>query len=172
MADLKSILETSLDDSNPDQWTDDGAPRLSVAQKLTGLTKLTRAEITATGRVRKMVSAAPAVAQLIDSGAALDAATIELQRAEHRVIAANADLKIKRTALATANTNWMAETPKLTQRDLIKAVSQRGPAPAAQAPDYQSPIDRILANGRGGSANTDWRRKPGRLIQPKLPSSR
>lgn len=164
---LAEMLEKNLDDANPEHWTDEGIPRLSVAQKVTGQPKLTREEIAATGRVRRMVSASAEIAKPFDTADAVDVAEINLQTARDRVIVGLADLKIKRGTLATAVTAWQAEFPKVTQRDLITAVSNRASGPKAPPPNYQSPLDAVLASGRGGSANVDWRRKPGRLIQPK-----
>jgi hypothetical protein len=167
-ATLAEMLAKNLDDANPDHWTDEGAPRLSVAQKVTGLPKLTRAEIAATGRIRKMASAPAAeIAKPIDTADAINVAEINLQTARDRVTVARADLKIKRGALASAVTNWQAEFPKLTQRDLIKAVSNRAPGPEQPPPNYQSPLDAVLASGRGGNCNVDFRRKARQLIQSK-----
>lgn len=99
------------------------------------------------------------IAKPFDTANAVEVAEINLQTARDRAIAARADLKIKRGALATAVTNWQAEFPKVTQRDLIKAVSSRPAAPEAPPPKYQSHIDAVMAQGRGGNCNVDNRRK-------------
>jgi hypothetical protein len=102
-----------------------------------------------------------------DTAKLVDLAEIALATARDRVIVAKRDLPIQRAKQAAALADWQSELPKVTQRDLITAVSNRTQGPEPTPPNYQSALDAVLASGRGGSCNVDYRRKPGRLIQSK-----
>ncbi len=185
MTDLTQLLETKLDDANPDHWTEDGTPRLSVVQKVTGIAKLTRADIDATGRVRKMVSAPADTPAAIDTEEQVNLKTIALQAARNRVADARANLLAKRKIQADTIMAWMATHPIKTQETVHRENIAREQARKLAIirgeidPEIVEPIrpashlDAILqSGGRGGSCNYGYRRPAGALRGAKLPSQK
>jgi hypothetical protein len=180
--DLRAILSANLDDENDAHWTDDdGLPRLDAARLASGIATLTREEIALTGIRRREAKTAPPAASTAE---AVDQAAAALQVERDRVIRARENLIRTRKAQADSIMAWTATYPVKSAEDVHRAniareqerklrIARGEIAPdAVEQPRYLSPIDAVMAGGRGSSINIDYRRKPGRLIQPKVPSER
>jgi hypothetical protein len=176
MSDLKNILD-ALDDSNPNHWTDQGEPRLSVVQNLLRDDTVTRADLALYGRVRDLT---PKPIPLTPEAAAIAADNAEAAAlaARERVAAQKITVRIARKALADAVLIWQGSQPQRDVADLVrenaaaeierKMAIIRGEA-EPEASLYVAPashLDAVLQSGRGGgqnSVNRGWRRQPGRL---------
>jgi hypothetical protein len=134
---------------------------------------------TTVSRAGTAASQQPAAADMAE---AVGLAETALQEARERVIAAGADLKIKRETQRNALMAWLTGVPDRprTTADLVRANVRRETerklsiargeiaAETIEPVRYASPIDEVLASGRrGGNCNINRARQPGRLIQPR-----
>ncbi|SRR6266851_6496706 len=176
-----------LDDANDAHWTDDGEPIVAVVQKLTGIDTLTREEVRASGRMRKVLAEAPAVlteapAAPVDTEKAVNDAEIAWQAAQRRVYAAREALRVAADKMSRAVMAFQFG-PKLTVADLVRENSRREIArkmavlrgeiepDVIETPRPASHLDAVMQSGKGGSANFGYRRAaPG--LRHKLPSEK
>ena len=150
---IKAAIK-SLDTADPKNWTDDGQPRLSALQRVTGFADLTRKQ--ADEALREVLrDGAPITpvesAQNSVSQESAEAVTAEgepipspdaklpwevhqrlIDDAQRKVDAARADLshfehlrRVARADVAKAVEAWVAGHPKLTNKDLIAAIAKR-----------------------------------------------
>ncbi|HEY5305177.1 MAG TPA: hypothetical protein VIJ52_00720 [Pseudolabrys sp.] len=164
-------------------WVE-GEVKLSVLAPTFG--PLTRAQVRASGAIRRVAEAEPVAKVVIAPGsveeaeAAVTAAEAELIAARAKTIASRQRAKLSRGKLAEAVRNWSAAFPvrdaNTVFREHIKKLAEHKEAGNVVAPTRVngSPLDTFIANtkpGSGGRANDPFSFRRGGNVR-RLPSSR